>query len=203
MGTQTRERIIRHGAELLTEFSFAATGLEGLLQSAGVPKGSFYHFFASKRAFVAEVIAYYDNYFEVRSGRILKDPKVPPLDRLRNWTAEARRGMARHGYRRGCLIGNLGQELGAHDPLLQTRLRAVFHKWEDWIATVLEEARLDGTICQSADTKQLARCFWMGWEGAILRAKLESSGKPLDEFSAFFLQSIRCTGTSATTKEAC
>ena len=191
MGTQTRERIVRRGAELLTEFSFSATGLNGLLQSAGVPKGSFYHFFPSKQAFAVEVIAYYDAYFETRSARILRDPAVPPLNRLQAWMVEARKGMARHGWRRGCLIGNLSQELGPHDAVLRGKLRAVFRKWEGWIETLLQEARDDGSIAVAADPKQLAHLFWIGWEGAILRSKLERSGQSLDVFSAYFLQSIR------------
>ena len=190
MGTETRERIVRRGAELLTEFSFSATGLNGLLQSAGVPKGSFYHFFPSKQAFAVEVIAYYDAYFEARSARILRDPAVPPLYRLQAWMVEARKGMARHGWRRGCLIGNLSQELGPHDAVLRGKLRAVFRKWEGWIETLLQEARDDGSIAVAADPKQLAHLFWIGWEGAILRSKLERSGQPLDVFSAYFLQSI-------------
>ena len=190
MGTQTRERIVRRGAELLTEFSFSATGLGGLLQSAGVPKGSFYHFFPSKQDFALAVIAYYDAYFEARSARILRDPAVPPLDRLQAWMAEARKGMARHGWRRGCLIGNLSQELGPHDAVLRDQLRAVFRKWEGWIETLLQEARDDGDIAAAANPKQLAQLFWIGWEGAILRAKVERSGQPMDAFAAYFLQSI-------------
>lgn len=190
MTNLTRERIIRKGAELLTEFSFSATGLDGLLKSAGVPKGSFYHFFPSKQAFAVEVIAYYDAYFEERSIRILCDSAVPPLQRLQAWMVEARKGMARHGWRRGCLIGNLSQELGPHDLVLSGKLRAVFRKWERWIETLLQEGVDDGSIAATAAPKRLAHLFWIGWEGAILRAKLEGSGEPLDAFSVYFLQSI-------------
>lgn len=190
MANLTRERIIRRGAELLTEFSFSATGLDRLLQSAGIPKGSFYHFFPSKQAFAVEVIAYYDAYFEARWIRILCDPAVPPLQRLQAWMVEARKGMARHGWRRGCLIGNLSQELGPHDLVLSGKLRAVFRKWERWIETLLQEGIDDGSIAATAAPKLLAHLFWIGWEGAILRAKLEGSGEPLDAFSVYFLQSI-------------
>ena len=190
MTNLTRERIIRRGAELLTEFSFSATGLDGLLKSAGVPKGSFYHFFPSKQAFAVEVISYYDAYFEARSTRILRDPAVPPLQRLQAWMVEARKGMARHGWRRGCLIGNLSQELGPHDLVLSGKLRAVFRKWERWIETLLQEGVDDGSIAATVAPERLAHLFWIGWEGAILRAKLEGSGEPLDAFSVYFLHSI-------------
>jgi TetR/AcrR family transcriptional repressor of nem operon len=40
---------------------YATTGIQSIVESADVPKGSFYNHFASKEAFAAEVIdAYYE-----------------------------------------------------------------------------------------------------------------------------------------------
>lgn len=191
MTQETRERLVRRGVELLTEFSLGATGLDGLLRSIGVTKGSFYHFFGSKQAFALEVVDWYAAYFEERFTRILGDTTVPPLERLRLWMESSRRGMARHGYRRGCLVGNLSQELGPHDDALATRLREVFQRWESWVQGVLDEAQAAGDMPAGDDTRQLSRLFWIGWQGAILRTKLERSGKPLDEFAAFFLGAVK------------
>ena len=38
--------------------------------------------------------------------------------------------MARHGFRRGCLIGNLGQEMSALPESYRDRLEAVFQDWQ-------------------------------------------------------------------------
>lgn len=190
MTQETRERLVRRGVELLTEFSLGATGLDGLLKSIGVTKGSFYHFFGSKQAFALEVVDWYGAYFEKRFTRILGDATVPPLERLRLWMDSSRRGMARHGYRRGCLVGNLSQELGPHDEVLAARLREVFQRWEAWVQGVLDEAQAAGDMPAGEDTRQLSRLFWIGWQGAILRTKLERSGRPLDEFAAFFLGTV-------------
>jgi TetR/AcrR family transcriptional repressor of nem operon len=43
----TRETLIRAGMEMLTEQSFAATGLDALLKRVNIPMGSFYHYFDS------------------------------------------------------------------------------------------------------------------------------------------------------------
>ncbi|WP_352298521.1 TetR/AcrR family transcriptional regulator, partial [Pseudoalteromonas sp. 20-MNA-CIBAN-0454] len=47
----TRAELIRSGLEQLTEQGFASSGIEPILKKVGVPKGSFYHYFASKEAF--------------------------------------------------------------------------------------------------------------------------------------------------------
>ncbi len=190
MSLGTRERIIRSGLALLTEYSFGAMGLDGLLRAAGAPKGCFYHHFGSKQAFVAEVIDAYDAYFEERYVRLLKDTAVPPLERLDRWMLEARRGMARHGFRRGCLVGNLVQEIGPHDALLRDQLHALVRKWERWTCNLLQEAVDAGHLREGTDARLLARLFWGGWQGAILMAKLEGRARPLDEFRVQYLAQL-------------
>ncbi|WP_236638422.1 TetR family transcriptional regulator C-terminal domain-containing protein [Mangrovicoccus ximenensis] len=44
--------------------------------------------------------------------------------------------------------------------------------------------------CSSADPAGLAAVFWTGWEGAVLRAKLEAGPAPLRRFAAAFLEMI-------------
>jgi len=187
MGQQTRHILVQHGAELLTEFSYNALGIDRLLRETGVSKGSFYHFFGSKQGFALEVIGWYEAYFEERFCRILGDSETPPLQRLAQWMRTGRNRLARHQFRRGCLVGNLSQELGSTDPVLSKKLQAVFRGWESWIADVLAQAKARNDLPADADTESLARIFWIGWQGAILRAKLEGSGKPLDDFSNFFI----------------
>jgi TetR/AcrR family transcriptional repressor of nem operon len=190
MTQTTRDRLIRRGVELFTEFGFSATGLDRLLERAQVTKGSFYHFFPSKQVYALEVIDAYQAYFEERFSRILGDPLLSPLERLRLWMDEARRGMARHGFRRGCLVGNLSQELGPHDEVLSKRLRAVLDHWEGWMTRLLEEGRETGQLPACADPVRLARIFWIGWQGAILQSRLKGHGQPMEEFSDFFLGAV-------------
>ena len=52
----TRQALIRAGIEMLSERGFVATGIERILKACEVPKGSFYHYFASKNAFGLEVL---------------------------------------------------------------------------------------------------------------------------------------------------
>ncbi|AKH22359.1 TetR family transcriptional regulator [Sedimenticola thiotaurini] len=187
---ETRAALLRTGVEILTEKGFAATGIEQILRRVGVPKGSFYYYFDSKEAFGLELIDSYAHYFARKLDRWLLDESVPALARIANFVADARAGMERHGFRRGCVIGNLGQEMGALPEVYRTRLQAVFADWESRLARCLEDARNEGTIAATADCVGLARFFWIGWEGAVLRAKLELSATPLEIFADGFFASL-------------
>lgn len=188
--SETRELLLRAGVVALTEKGFSVTGIEEILSAAGVPKGSFYHFFPSKEAYGAALIERYREYFNRKLDSCLLDSGVPPLQRLRNFVDGARSGMARFDYRRGCLVGNLGHEMASLPDSLRAQIRQVFGDWEGRVAQCFEVARLEHQIAPDADCKRLAKCFWVGWEGAVLRAKLEVSSEPLDIFADFFFAGL-------------
>ncbi|UOM35030.1 TetR/AcrR family transcriptional regulator [Acuticoccus sp. I52.16.1] len=183
---EARDRLLRAGVAMLTERGFGAVGLEEVLGTVGVPKGSFYHYFGSKSEFGLALIDSYAAYFAAKLDRWFLDESRAPLDRLRAFVADARAGMERFGFARGCLVGNLGQEIGALPEPFRARLSAVFADWESRTARCLEAARAAGEIAPEADCRHLARAFWIGWEGAVLRAKLERSAAPLDLYAETF-----------------
>ena len=186
----TRELLLRAGLEVLTEKGFSATGIDEILGRAGVPKGSFYHYFASKEAFGLGLIERYGEFFARKLDRHLDNRSLPPLARLHTFVDDARAGMARLGYRRGCLIGNLGQEMGSLPESFRARLKETFEDWQARFSACLKEAQEAGEVARSADTDQLAAFFWIGWEGAVLRAKLEQSARPLEVFAAFYFAGL-------------
>lgn len=107
----TKAELIRSGLEHLTEFGFVASGIDKILKNVGVPKGSFYFYFSSKEAFGHAVLENYAKYFENKLDACLLDTAYSPLQRLSNFADDAKLGMARHDFKRGCLVGNLGQEV--------------------------------------------------------------------------------------------
>ncbi|HEY5789888.1 MAG TPA: TetR/AcrR family transcriptional regulator [Gammaproteobacteria bacterium] len=186
----TRERLVRCGIEILTEQGFASTGIDAVLKRVGVPKGSFYHYFTSKEAFGRAVIDGYAAYFARKLDRWLLDPSRPPLQRLRDFVADGKRGIERFGFRRGCLIGNLGQELGGTHDGFREPLEAVFRDWQGRVEVCLRAAVASGDLAADADCARLAEIFWIGWEGAILRAKLVRDLTPIDLFVDHFFAGL-------------
>jgi TetR/AcrR family transcriptional repressor of nem operon len=177
--SQTRERLVRIGTELLSEKGFGATGIDEVLRAAEVPKGSFYHYFDSKADFGLAVVDNYASIWERKLARILGDRSAAPLRRIDNYIAEGIAGLERYSFRRGCLIGNIGQEVTTLDDEFRDRLIDVFSSWTDAIAACLAEARDNGDIGAGVDVDTLSRFFWLAWEGAVLQAKLQRSTRPL------------------------
>ncbi|TEA70024.1 TetR/AcrR family transcriptional regulator [Allopusillimonas ginsengisoli] len=187
---ETRASLIRAGVAILTEKGYSSVGLDEILSSVSVPKGSFYYYFESKAAFGHALIDAYADYFARKLDHWLTNEARAPLQRLKDFIEDAKEGMARHGFRRGCLVGNLGQEMGALPEPFRAQLVAVLADWQMRTARCLRQAQQEQYLAGDADCERLAAFFWIGWEGAVLRAKLEHSAEPLDTFADGFFSAL-------------
>lgn len=172
---KTREKLVHQGLVLVLEKGWAGCGVDAVLKSCGVPKGSFYHHFASKDDFGYAVLAHYQAFFMGRLARWF-GPEAGALSLAAcfdGFLAESEAGIARHGFRRGCLVGALGQEVaGLHDEFRQ-RLQQALGAWDEVLAGCLARHGVAG------DTLALAQDFWARWEGAVLRTLLARDSQPL------------------------
>lgn len=188
--TDTRAELIRSGLEIITETGYLAAGIEAVIKNIAIPKGSFYHCFKSKEAFGLAVLNAYGAFFAHMLDKFLTDTRLTPLQRLEAFVEHAGQGMAKYDFRRGCLVGNLLQETPLLPPAFPDHLMAILEDWEKRVARCLYEAREQGELPPDAAISGLARLFWSGWEGAVMRAKLFRSTEPLNQYWAFFHHSI-------------
>ncbi|WP_053299200.1 TetR/AcrR family transcriptional regulator [Burkholderia multivorans] len=191
--TGRRAELVRLGVAILTEKGFYNFSLDELVALAGVPKGSFHYYFSSKDAYAVEVIQAYGDYFSKKLETHLTNSTLSPLERIKAFTEDAARGMQRHKFKRGCVVGNLSQELAALDETFRKALLDVLEDWRNRVRACLEEGKRVGEIREDADTVVLARYFWNAWEGAVMCSKLEKSRQPLDDASAAFLAHVACS----------
>ena len=186
----TRAELIRSGLEHLTEYGFSSSGIDPILKKVGVPKGSFYHYFANKEAFGQAVIQSYANYFINKLDVYLLDESYAPLARISNFIGSAKAGMERHQFKRGCLVGNLGQEVDLLPESFRQQLIDILFCWQNRIANCLKEAQTQESISATANCELLAEYFWIGWEGAVSRAKLVQNSQPLENYLSHFMMAL-------------
>lgn len=189
-GNATRAEIVRIGAEIIGQGGFNATGLDAVLKRAKVPKGSFYYYFSSKDDFGLAVIEQAARETSEVLDGFLGDTKSPPLTRLRRFLEDAADHTETSQCKKGCLIGNLGQELASQSEKFRKRIDEVFRGWQEKVAAVLSEAKARGELGRSADPARLAEFVFMGWEGALLRSKVMKSARPMRDFIAILFDKV-------------
>ncbi|WP_369158226.1 TetR/AcrR family transcriptional regulator [Candidatus Thiodiazotropha sp. LNASS1] len=170
----TKERILATARDLFHGRSYADVGIKEICTLAKVQKGSFYHFFPSKRDLAMAVIDSMADDWAHGFVAEAFDEALPPLERLDCmvdavyfWQKAAKN---LEGRMPGCLFGNLALEISTRDEVIRARLNAVFNKASARFHQALEEAVENGEI-PPLDTEATATAMLAYLEGVILLAK--------------------------------
>lgn len=187
----TRDKLVQEGLRQVQERGWAATGIDLVLRECKVPKGSFYHYFASKEAFGFALL---DSYQATAMQRLEAWFVRQPTSSLEQLCAALDgfldavvADMQNHSYQRSCLLGTLGQDVGSlHDGFRQRLLESLL-QWEEVLANALfncsssyaKDSGLDkvnsktvGLIDLKAQCEAWAQEFWAAWQGAMWRSVL-------------------------------
>ena len=174
-----RQHIIDVARLLMTQKGYTAVGLSELLAAAGVPKGSFYHYFRSKEEFGQALL---EEYFEEYLARV--DLQLASegsgaerlLSYLRYWSET----QAFDHTDQICLVVKLGAEVCD----LSENMRGVLEKGTALIiermTRCVEQGKADGSISAPADSSILAEALYQMWLGASLLVKVNRTRAPFD-----------------------
>jgi len=186
----TREEIIRKGAGIIHAQGYNATGIQQVLDAAGVPKGSFYFYFKSKEDFGLAVIDYFREYIEAMTDKYLKDDDALPLKRLSSFFDAYGDIFTKMDFCCGCPIGNLMQEMSDLNENFRSKISEVYCGMQTRMENLLKDAMNKGEIPAEADPAQIAQFIVNAWEGAIMHMKVAKSMEPLLVFKKMIFERI-------------
>jgi TetR/AcrR family transcriptional repressor of nem operon len=188
--TPTKQRLLELGLELLLKHGYADLGVATLLERAGVPKGSFYHHFASKEDFGLQAIDFYMQGVHGALDAAFADAEGEPLEQIRRFFQIVADGYEGEGYL-GCLLGGLGQELSGVSPAFRKKVEACFGVIAGAFESALQRAAARDEIREGVDPRELADLLVNCWEGAALRSRLRRSPDPLGQMLDFYFVAVR------------
>lgn len=178
----TRDRIIEAAKSRFHSRSYADVGIKEICDTAKIQKGSFYHFFPSKRDLVLAVIDEFAS--EWADGFVAEafDPALPPMERFSYMVDAAyfwqKSVKERHGKISGCLFGNLILEVSTKDDVLRARLNAVFTHAKSRFKAALDEA-IERKDIAPLNSDLTAEAMLAYLEGMILFAKAKNDPEVL------------------------
>jgi TetR/AcrR family transcriptional repressor of nem operon len=176
-----RENVIAAAVEQFHRRGYQASGVKDITDAAGLPKGSFYNYFASKEEMALEAL---QRYGAGRELSRLSDQTLPPLTRVKAHFEFLRDDAIRAGVDHGCMFGNFAAEAPAESPALRAAVGEGFNRWIEALTGALRDAVSLGELPADRDIDLLARSLLRAWEGALLHAKLLDDRAPMDEFFA-------------------
>ena len=121
----TRVKLLDAGLGLMLSRGYSATSIDDVCETAGVSKGSFYHFFGSKEEFGLAVL---DTFYERGVERVKAGDYTSvadPVERLWAFFDHMER-ISPELWRNGCLLGSFATELAESSPTIRDRVGELF-----------------------------------------------------------------------------
>lgn len=180
-----RKRLLETGGELIHLQGFNHTGIQEILKTAGVPKGSFYFYFDNKEDFGLQLVDYYGERFHATLAEVEARGGGDPIEELRLLFKAFLDYFERQGYTRGCPVGNLAGEMGDLSPAFRKKLREAMDGLAEPIRSRLARARDAGALPAGLDPAETAWTIVHSWHGALLRMKIEKGPEPYRLFQKY------------------
>lgn len=178
-----RDLILAKGAEVMTRRGYHGAGVQEIVQAAGVPKGSFYHYFASKEEFALQALQQVYGPRLQRYAQALENPVLSPRARIVGYYGELVEHFARQEkLEYHCFIGSLSFEMAELSPTLGAEIDAILQRSADILQACLEQAQAVGELAADEDCRSLASFVTSAWQGALTRLKVANNTGALADF---------------------
>lgn len=177
----TRTHILATGRALTAQRGYTAVGLTELLKTAGVPKGSFYHYFASKEAFGCALLKAYVEQYRDDLSQTLGAGDRPASDRLLAYFERWRERQMSDNAEDKCLVVKLSAEIADLSPDMRAILNDGVGRIVERLANTLREGQVDGSVNPALDPESTATTLYQIWLGASLMEKLSGTSAPFDK----------------------
>lgn len=178
--TDVRTHILATGQRIMAGKGYSAVGLTEILTAAGVPKGSFYHYFGSKDAFgVAMLERYFDEYL-AELDDTLALPGLTMAARLLRYFGAWQTSQSFENCQGKCLAVKLGAEVADLSDAMRAVLRRGTQGIVERLARAIAAGVAEGSLAVDADPAAVAGTLYQMWLGASILVKVERDTRPFD-----------------------
>ena len=180
--SDTKAHLLAVATQLIAQKGFTAVGIKQILDTAGVPKGSFYHYFASKEAFGEAIITGYFTRYQKRLAALTaaEDNAQQRIYRyFQGWYDTQQNGCDDEK----CLVVKLSAEVADISEPMRQALNDGYQCIIAWLAQQVKAGWAEGSIPNDAQlsAESLAKRWYFAWLGASLVAKISQTNTPLAE----------------------
>ncbi|MCO5974907.1 TetR/AcrR family transcriptional regulator [Actinoallomurus soli] len=177
---ETRQRLLDTARRIVAAKGYAAVGINEILAAAGVPKGSFYHYFGSKDAFgEAMMESYFDDYLATMDG-IVADKGKRPAERLMRYWQNFYDTQVVDDCQGGCLVVKLGAEIADLSEVMRVATKVGTTAIVDRLEQMIIDGIADGSVSVDDSPRTTAEALYGLWLGASMMAKIHRSPDHLD-----------------------
>lgn len=173
-----REKILAIGQQIMGAKGFSAVGLNEILTTASVPKGSFYHYFSSKEAFGEALLETYFEGYLADIDRTMREGGLTMAQRLLNYFRDWENNQSFLDCQGKCLAVKLGAEVADLSEAMRASLKRGTSGIVDRLAKAIEAGSAEGSLSVDASPRDTAQSLYQLWMGASVMVKIVRTTEP-------------------------
>lgn len=186
-----RQPIVNAAVTLFRQQGYAGTGLNDIVDASGAPKGSLYHYFPAGKASIAIAAVEEAGRRVAETLAKLAGESRTTGDLVRDHARLLSRWMRKSGFRDGCPITTVLLELAPKDRGVSEAGRKAYAAR---IAIIKDKLIADGFSTSRAE--RLAILCVSTLQGALIQARVERSGTPIETAADELARMLEATPTS-------
>ena len=175
-----RQSILETGQRIMASKGFSAVGLNEILAGAGVPKGSFYHYFGSKDAFGEAMLAAYFEDYLADLDETLRQPGLTMAQRLMTYWQQWQETQSFHDCQGKCLAVKLGAEVADLSEAMRAALKHGTSGITQRLKQAIETGVAEGSLSIDGDPGCVAQSLYQLWLGASVMVKIVRGTQPFE-----------------------
>ncbi len=176
----TRQQILQVAQRIIGSKGFSAVGLNEILRTAGVPKGSFYHYFESKDCFGEALLEHYFDGYLAGMDALFAGPG-DTAHRLNLYWQQWMRNQGSSCDEGKCLAVKLGAEVADLSERMRTALDRGTRRIISRLARAIAAASQEGSVHTDLPAECMALRLYQLWLGASVLAKIRQDDTSFNE----------------------
>lgn len=176
----TRQQIIDVAKTIILGKGFSAVGLNEILTAANVPKGSFYHYFASKETFGKAMLeGYFNDYIDTVKA-VLQNANLSHAERLSAYFSHWLSTQLSDTKQDKCLVVKLSGEVTDLSEAMRQTLQKGTQNVIDLLQACIDEGVVTDALHLTQSPETIAKELYYMWLGATLMTKVNHTREALD-----------------------
>lgn len=174
--------IIEKGIELFRDRGYGNTGIQDILKSCGIPKGSFYNFFDSKEAFALESISHYSKSSLEYLRTLDENADLTPQEKIKRFFIINNENLRKENCKLNCLLLSMTNEISGENNPFAGAISTNIDQMKSYITKWVTQGQTNKSIRDDISPIIITDLLYDGYHGAITRMKYQQNHNALEHF---------------------
>lgn len=191
----SKVKLIQTCLTLMSARGYESTGVQEILNQAGVSKSNFYYHYPSKEALFLDTLErYIQNFICVALQETLLNKALSPKERMTVFCHHVYDTMASQNCQVGCPFVNLATETSDFFPAFREKLSLFFSKLKAIFVACIAEGIALGEFRTTLNPEQAGQLFLSSFHGSLIFAKTTRQPESIKQTTELLLSLLLTSG---------